>query len=136
MSSVREEIAKNLLYYRKRAGMTQKELATAIGAKNTSVSNWEKAQNSMDIETLARICKLFGVSVSEMLGAFAYEPVSVNPHERAVLDAYRAQPEAVKSAVDRMLDVQEDAEKKTALPEDPESTVRRIRAAFGVNADS
>jgi transcriptional regulator with XRE-family HTH domain len=105
MSSVREEIAKNLLYYRKRAGMTQKELAAAIGAKNTSVSNWEKAQNSMDIETLARICKLFGVSVSEMLGAFAYEPVSVNPHEHAVLDAYRAQPDVVRSAVDRMLGV-------------------------------
>lgn len=33
MATVKEEIAKNLLFYRKKAGFTQKELADKLGVK-------------------------------------------------------------------------------------------------------
>lgn len=44
METVKEEIAKNLLYYRKKAGYTQKEFAKLLGVRNSAVSNWESGQ--------------------------------------------------------------------------------------------
>lgn len=71
MSTVRDEIAKNLLFYRKKAGLTQKELAEKLGVKNTAVSNWESGNNSIDIETLFNACRIFGVSVNDMYGIYS-----------------------------------------------------------------
>lgn len=70
MGNIRDEISKNLLFYRKRSGMTQKELATLLGVKNSAVSNWEKGVNSIDIETLFKACTIFKISVNEMYGQF------------------------------------------------------------------
>lgn len=69
--TVREEIAKNLLYYRKKSGMTQKELASKLNINNSAVSNWEKGLNSIDIETLNKVCVVFGISVNDMFGIFS-----------------------------------------------------------------
>lgn len=68
MGNVRDIISKNLLFYRKRSGMTQKELADLLGVKNSAVSNWEKGVNSIDIETLFKACHIFSISVNEMYG--------------------------------------------------------------------
>lgn len=41
---------------RKTKGMTQKELASKIGAKHNSISNWENDQNSPDPNTIQNLC--------------------------------------------------------------------------------
>lgn len=66
--SVREEIAKNLIYYRKKAGLTQKELADKLGVKNSAVSNWEQGLNSIDIDTLMKVCEIFNISFDVISG--------------------------------------------------------------------
>jgi transcriptional regulator with XRE-family HTH domain len=104
MGNVRDEIAKNILYYRKKAGMTQKELADAVGAKKSSVSNWELAQNSPDIDTFVKVCTVLGVSVSDVFGVYSSKYESITPHERTMLDAYRARPE-MQEAVDTLLGI-------------------------------
>lgn len=71
MGTVREEVAKNLLFYRKKAGLTQRELAEKLGVKNTAVSNWESGNNSVDIETLFQASKIFGVSLADMYGSYS-----------------------------------------------------------------
>lgn len=71
MGTVREEVAKNLLFYRKKAGLTQRELAEKLGVKNTAVSNWESGNNSVDIETLFKASKIFGVSLADMYGQYS-----------------------------------------------------------------
>ncbi len=73
MGKLRDEIAKNLLFYRKKFGMTQKELADKLGVKQTSVSNWEKGYNSIDIETLFVACDIFGVTLNDMYGNYGEE---------------------------------------------------------------
>lgn len=70
---VRGIIAKNLLYYRKRAHMTQKELASRLGVGNSAISNWETGVNSIDIDTLVKACDLLGVTINDM-----YEPSQEN----------------------------------------------------------
>lgn len=49
---------------RKNAGMTQKQLADAIGAKHNSISNWEKGQNQPDAETIRRLCRALKVEAN------------------------------------------------------------------------
>ena len=71
MSTVRDEIAKSLLFYRKKCGLTQKELAEKLGVKNTAVSNWESGNNSIDIETLFLACEIFGVTLNDMYGKYS-----------------------------------------------------------------
>lgn len=71
MGNIKDEIAKNLLFYRKKSGLTQQELAARLGVKNTAVSNWEKGNNSIDIETLYLAASVFGVSLSDMYGKYA-----------------------------------------------------------------
>lgn len=53
---------------RKAKGMTQKDLASAIGAAHNSVSNWEHDQNEPALDVLKKICVVLGVSPEELLG--------------------------------------------------------------------
>jgi len=48
--------------------MSQKELAEALGTTQTSVSNWEKNQQSMNGSNLTKVAKFFKVSTDALLG--------------------------------------------------------------------
>ena len=79
--NVKETIAKNLLYYRKKNKITQKELAEQLGVKHNAISAWENGVNSIDIDTLFRICKIFGVTVNDMYGMRSSEqPTTIGAH--------------------------------------------------------
>lgn len=65
---IKKKVAENIYKYRKKAGLTQKQLAERLGVKNTAVSNWENGQNSIDTELLFRVCDVFGVTINEMYG--------------------------------------------------------------------
>ncbi len=88
MDSVRDEIAKNMLYYRKKKGTTQKEIANYLGVKNSAVSNWEKGVNSIDIDTLHKACIFFNVSISDMFGAYSNSNKSLSKEESILLDNF------------------------------------------------
>lgn len=92
MGTIRDEIAKNMLFYRKKSGLTQKELADKLGVKNTAVSNWESGNNSVDIETLFLATKIFGVSLSDMYGQYAppqAPALELNTKEMELVSCYR-----------------------------------------------
>lgn len=79
--NVKDTIAKNLLYYRKRNKITQKELAEKLGVKHNAISAWENGVNSIDIDTLFRVCQIFGITVNDMYGI-------TTPSEPATLAAH------------------------------------------------
>lgn len=89
MGSVREEIAKNLLYYRKVNKITQKQLATYLGVNSSAVSNWENGVNSIDIDTLNKVCIFFKVSMNDMFGVYANTKQSYSSDERILIDNFR-----------------------------------------------
>ena len=55
-----------LIILRKKALLSQEELAEKLGVKHNAISSWENGVNSIDIDTLFQICKIFGISVNDM----------------------------------------------------------------------
>ncbi len=66
-SEINQKIAKNLIYYRKAAGMTQAELAEKINYSDKSVSKWESGNGVPDVYTLVQLAELFGVTLNAFL---------------------------------------------------------------------
>ncbi len=67
------KINEQIAFLRKQKGLTQEELANALGVTNQAVSKWESAQCCPDIQLLPIMAEMFDVSVDELLG---YTPVS------------------------------------------------------------
>ena len=65
---LKENIQKNIIFYRKRAKVTQKELADLIGSAPTTVSGWERGASSPDIDMLCAICNALHVNLYDMCG--------------------------------------------------------------------
>lgn len=106
MTSIRETIAKNFSFYRKKSGLTQKQVAEKLGVKNSAVSNWEKCQNSIDIDTLVSACHLFGVTLNDMYGE--HSAFALTDHEKQLVTAYRSNP-SMQQAVDKLLGIDADS---------------------------
>ena len=66
MSNIK--INEQITFLRKQKGMTQEELAVALGVTNQSVSKWENNICCPDIQLLPKIAQLFGVSTDRLLG--------------------------------------------------------------------
>lgn len=59
-------IADKLVALRRRAGMSQQEVARAIGVSRQTVSNWELAQGSPALDKAAELARLFGVTIDDL----------------------------------------------------------------------
>ena len=67
-NDINARIAKNLVYYRKRAGLTQADLAEKINYSDKSVSKWELGNGVPDVYILMQLAGLYGVTVNDLLG--------------------------------------------------------------------
>lgn len=65
--NVKEIIAKNLSALRKESKLTQQQLAEKINYSDKAVSRWENAETLPDIETLCKICDIYGVRFEYLL---------------------------------------------------------------------
>jgi len=68
-------LGKQIVYYRKKLGMTQEQLAKHMGVSNQAVSKWETDQSCPDIQLLPRLADLFGVTLDVLFGRAQQEPV-------------------------------------------------------------
>jgi transcriptional regulator with XRE-family HTH domain len=61
------EIANRLVKLRKEKGLSQEELADALGISRQAVSKWERAEASPDTDNLICLAKLYNVSLDSIL---------------------------------------------------------------------
>ncbi len=85
---LKENIQKNMIFYRKRASITQKGLADAIGSAATTVSGWERGVATPDIDTLCAICNVLNIGLYDMCGIIE-ENADLSPDEKSLLDIYK-----------------------------------------------
>lgn len=58
----------NIKFYRKQRGLTQEQLAEAMGVSIGAVSKWESGQSNPEISLLAELADFFEISVDVLLG--------------------------------------------------------------------
>ncbi|MDO4564410.1 MAG: helix-turn-helix transcriptional regulator [Clostridia bacterium] len=63
----RSNLAKNLIYYRKRANLTQAALAERIAYTDKSISKWERGDGIPDAYVLSLLSKQLNVSADKLL---------------------------------------------------------------------
>ena len=85
---LKDNIQKNILFYRKRSKMTQKDLASTLGVSAAAVSSWECGNNSPDIDTLLLICNSLGVGLYDMCGMNVENNV-IDADENNLLKLYK-----------------------------------------------
>lgn len=62
------KIHEQIAALRRQRGMTQEDLARALGVTNQAVSKWESGLNCPDISLLPQIADRFGVSIDQLMG--------------------------------------------------------------------
>lgn len=67
MNKLRNIIANNLIYLRKKNNLTQLELASKINYSDNAISRWERAEVIPTIETLEILANFYAITVHELL---------------------------------------------------------------------
>lgn len=66
-ANFRKILADNLIYYRKRRGLTQAEAAAHINYSDKSVSKWERAEGTPDVFVLRQLAQLYEVEIGQLV---------------------------------------------------------------------
>ncbi len=74
MENVKETIAKNLAELRRANKLTQSALAEKLQYSDKAISRWERGETLPDIETLCRVCDIYGVPFEYLLKEDAVPP--------------------------------------------------------------
>ncbi len=77
-----KEIAERIVRLRKQRGITQVQLADALGLKQSMVSRLEKGDYRLNGEAIITIAKLYKVSADEILGLKTHQPDQTNISRR------------------------------------------------------
>lgn len=73
MGELRDSLKQNLNHYLSISGMTQKEFAIKLGVSQAAVTNWMKGNNSPDIDVIAQICDILGITINELIKSDSVE---------------------------------------------------------------
>lgn len=65
---VRNRIGDILIECRKEKGLTQAELAKAIGSSPTTVATWEQKKSMPSVDQLYRLARFYNKTISYMYG--------------------------------------------------------------------
>ena len=77
-------IGKYLRDLRRRRGMSQQELALALGVSKQTISNWEVGRKVPRMKTVEKIANIFGVSRNSILAGLPVE--MLEQADRRVVD--------------------------------------------------
>lgn len=65
---IRETMRLNIIAKRNELGMTQTDLANAVGLKKNTIGSWEQGLSSPDIDTIAILLRLFNMDFYDFTG--------------------------------------------------------------------
>lgn len=61
-------IGKQLVYFRKKQGFSQEDIAHRLNVARSTYTNWEKDRSEPDISTMIRICDIYHISLDNLVG--------------------------------------------------------------------
>ena len=148
-----EILGNNIMTLRKANGLTQEQLASALGISFQAVSKWETGNSCPDISTLPLLADLFSVSVDQLIGRVPLmglpEEEKQQAPEAEPADAPDAEPGPVLSLPwpdddsfymvlfhgHTLIGSQEEREKKTCFEFQYEGPAQNLFSDFSVQVD-
>lgn len=67
MNETKDIIRTNFKRFREQAHLSQVALAKILEVRPSAISNWESGRNSIDIDILFKVCKIYGISIDKMI---------------------------------------------------------------------
>ena len=64
------KFGENFKKLRKQAGLTQAQVANALGIRQSNLSDWENDVSRPEYEKLIELCRLYDVTLEELLGVY------------------------------------------------------------------
>ncbi len=90
---------------RRSKGITQKDLAKAIGISKSAVYKWGKSSVLPSLENIKNVCTVFGITVEQFFNGIG---TVENKSEQEFLDAWRMLTNLEKSAIERVIEAFKD----------------------------
>ena len=75
-------LQENILALRRKAGLSQEQLAEQLEVTRQTISKWEGGHSVPDLEKLQAMCRVFGVTLDELTGT---ESPQLRPIKKSIL---------------------------------------------------
>ena len=97
-------------------GMKQSDLAALLNTKPQTVSRYEKGDRGLDVETILRLCEIFGCTADYLLGRSRLQEPGLSDEEESMLLAWRRADDRTRELVSLALQpFREDASSQEAI---------------------
>ena len=96
-------LEKNLKEARQRKGITQAELADALGITQQGVARWESGKSYPTVETLITLADFFEISTDSLLGRDVKKNLLFNDEEKKLVAGYRTLDKAKRQTLCNLL---------------------------------
>lgn len=80
-------------------GWLQDDLAKRLNKSRQAIANYENENRGMDVETIHKLCDIFGVTADYLLGRSEMPSPEISAEEWAVLAAWRQADERARQMV-------------------------------------
>ena len=88
---------------REQRGWRQEDLAARLHKNRQSVGHYETEARGLDVETIHQLCDIFGCTADYLLGRSSSPSPVIAEEDAAVLHAYHAAPQEIRTIVDTAL---------------------------------
>lgn len=68
MGEIRDRIAANIKFYRKRAGLSVDAVGKALGKSGKTISAWEVGRGQPDADDTILLCRVLGIEIFDLYG--------------------------------------------------------------------
>ena len=86
---IKKNISKNIVKYREKVGLSQKELAQKLNTTSSRISNWEQGSNCPTIDILFEVCRVLNVSINDIYGVYPDSEMTLSYDEQECIKKYR-----------------------------------------------
>ena len=88
---------------RLKQGMKQPELGALLNCTAMTISRYERGEADPDVETICRLCDVFGCTADYLLGRSSRPDPALSPEEEQLLAAYANATGEIRAIVDAAL---------------------------------